>query len=98
MLNKTKRVGHRNTYTKTKSSLASLIVVLFFVHYYSMFGSQDSLVCIARGYGLDGHSSIPGRSKDFSVLHSIHIGSEAHPASYPVSTRAFSLEGKAARA
>jgi hypothetical protein len=98
MLNKTKQFAHRNTCTKAKSSLASLIVVVLFVHCYSMFGSQDSSVGIVRGYGLDGRSSIPGRGKDFPVFHSIHTGSGAHLASYPMSTRALSLEGKAARA
>jgi hypothetical protein len=36
----------------------------------------------AMGYGVDGRVSIPGWTRDFSLLHNVHIGSEAHPASY----------------
>jgi hypothetical protein len=42
--------------------------------------SQDNSVSIALGYRLDGRGLIPSR-RDFSPLHSIHIGSGAHPAS-----------------
>jgi hypothetical protein len=49
-------------------------------------GSRDSSVGIATGYGLDGPGSTPAGARYFSVLHSVHAGSEAHPASYPVGT------------
>jgi hypothetical protein len=40
------------------------------------------------GYGLDGRSSIPGKSKRFFVFHSVQTDFEAHPASYPKGTGA----------
>jgi hypothetical protein len=48
--------------------------------------SWDRSVSIATGYGLDGQSLIPGRSKRFFSLQSIHTGSGAHSASHPKST------------
>jgi hypothetical protein len=38
------------------------------------------------GYGLDGWGSIPGRPRDFSLLHSIQTSPGAHPAFYPMGT------------
>jgi hypothetical protein len=43
------------------------------------------------GYRLDGQGSIPGRARDFPVVHSIQTDSEAHSASYPIDTGALSL-------
>jgi hypothetical protein len=34
--------------------------------------------------------------RDFSLAHNVQIGSEAHPASYPMSTGGSFPEGKAA--
>jgi hypothetical protein len=41
---------------------------------------------IATGHRFDGRSLIPGRGKRFFLLHSVQTGSEALPASYPMST------------
>jgi hypothetical protein len=41
---------------------------------------------MATGYVLDGRSSIPGRGKKFSVLHSEQSESEAHPSSITMGT------------
>jgi hypothetical protein len=37
-------------------------------------------------YGLDGRGSIPRQGQHFSILHSLHIGSGFHSASYPNGT------------
>jgi hypothetical protein len=42
-------------------------------------------VGIAIGYGLGSRGSIPVIVR-FSLLHSVQIGSEAHPTSYPMGT------------
>jgi hypothetical protein len=47
---------------------------------------------------MDGQGSIPGRSRDFSLLHSVQTGSGAHPASYPRGTGDSFLRGKGVRA
>jgi hypothetical protein len=52
--------------------------------------SWDSSVGIVMGYGLKDRRSIPGRSKNFSLLHSVQTCSGAHPASYPMGTGALS--------
>jgi hypothetical protein len=56
-----------------------------FLCIHELWGSRDSVVGIATGYGLDdwGRSSSPGRVKNF--LH-VQTGSGAHPASYPMGT------------
>jgi hypothetical protein len=36
------------------------------------------------GYQLDGHGSIPGEARDFSLLYNMQTSSGAQPASYPV--------------
>jgi hypothetical protein len=64
-------------------------------HYY------DSSIGIALGYGLDDWGSrvrYPARAGNFSLHHRIQNGSGAHPASYPMGTRAFFLGGKSAGA
>jgi hypothetical protein len=38
------------------------------------------------GYGLDGWVRFPAGATDFSLLHSVLTGHEAHPASYPMGT------------
>jgi hypothetical protein len=43
--------------------------------------SRCSSVCIVMGYEFDGQGLIPGMLKDFSLLHSVQTGSEAHPMS-----------------
>jgi hypothetical protein len=43
---------------------------------------EHSAVGIEMGYELHGRGSIPGRAKDFLLLHSVNTGSETHPASY----------------
>jgi hypothetical protein len=45
-----------------------------------------SSVGIATGYGLDSRSSISGRGKPFSILHSVKTGSAAHPILYLMGT------------
>jgi hypothetical protein len=44
--------------------------------------SQNSSVGIATAYDLDGRGSNPGMGKIF--LYNVQMGSEAHPASYPM--------------
>jgi hypothetical protein len=44
------------------------------------------LVGIAMGYGLDGWGSVPGKCKQFSLLHSVHNGSVVGPVSYLLGT------------
>jgi hypothetical protein len=48
------------------------------------------------GYGLDDWVSIPGRGKEgnFSLRHSVHTGSGAHTASYPMGIRGSFPRGK----
>jgi hypothetical protein len=58
--------------------------------------SPDSSGGIARGYGLDDRSSIPGRGKNFSLLHSVQNGSRVHTASYPMGKGCSFPVGKAA--
>jgi hypothetical protein len=41
-------------------------------------------VSIATGYAVNGWGSIPSRSKIFFSFQNIQMGSEAHPASYPM--------------
>jgi hypothetical protein len=68
---------------------------------YPQRGSRDSSVGIAPGYELDDRSSrvrFPAGAGNFSLHHRFQNGSEAHPASYPVSTRVFFPGGKAAGA
>jgi hypothetical protein len=48
------------------------------------FRSRNSSVGIATGYGLDGRVHFPSGTRDFSLLHSVQTGSEAHPFSYPI--------------
>jgi hypothetical protein len=50
--------------------------------------SLDSSARIVTGYGVGGRGSIPCRERDFHPLDSVHTGSGAYPASYPVSTAA----------
>jgi hypothetical protein len=56
--------------------------------------SHDSSVGIALGYGLDDQGSRVRFSavvRNFSLHHRVQNGSGAHPASYPMDTRGFSL-------
>jgi hypothetical protein len=56
--------------------------------------SRDSSVRIALGYGLDDRGSkvrFPVGGGNFSLHHRLQNGSGAHPASYPMGTRALSL-------
>jgi hypothetical protein len=46
----------------------------------------DSAVGIIMGYGLDVQDLIPGRARDFSLLHSVQTISEAHLDSYEMGT------------
>jgi hypothetical protein len=51
------------------------------------------------GYGLDDRGMrVPFRERHFSLLHSVHSGSGAHPASYKMSNGNYFLGGKAAGA
>jgi hypothetical protein len=52
---------------------------------------------IALGYGLDDRGSrvrFPAAAGNFSLHHRVQNGSGAHPASYPMGTRGFSLRVK----
>jgi hypothetical protein len=63
--------------------------------------SHDSSVGIALGYELDDHGSrvrFPPGAGNVSPNHSVHNGSGAHPAPYPMGTRGSFSEGKAAGA
>jgi hypothetical protein len=56
--------------------------------------SPDGSVGIALGYGLDDRGSrvrFPVGAGNISLHHRVQNGSEAHPASYPMGTRALSL-------
>jgi hypothetical protein len=62
--------------------------------------SRDSAVCIATGYGLDDgwvRVRVP-MGQEFSLLHVVQTGSEAHPTSYPMGTGGSFPGGKAAGA
>jgi hypothetical protein len=63
--------------------------------YYQEAGIIES-VSMATSYGLTAQGSIPGRARDFSPLHCVQTGSEAHPASYPMGTGDFSPGGTVA--
>jgi hypothetical protein len=50
------------------------------------YGSKDSSVGIATGYGLDDRMigvRFPAGATNFSLHHRVQTGSGAHPASYP---------------
>jgi hypothetical protein len=49
-------------------------------------GVLINIVGIATGYDLGDRCSIPGRGRNFSLLHSVQTGSGAHPASSPMDT------------
>jgi hypothetical protein len=56
--------------------------------------SRDSSVGIALGFDLDDRGSrvrFPAGAGKFSLHHRVQNGSGAHPASYPMGTRGFSL-------
>jgi hypothetical protein len=46
-----------------------------------------SSVNVVMGYELDDQGSVPGRARNFCVLHSVQTGSGAHPVSYTLGTR-----------
>jgi len=58
--------------------------------------SWDSSVSIVTGYGLDDQDSAGARN--FSLLHHVHTGSGALPASYPTGTRGYFPGGEVAGA
>jgi hypothetical protein len=70
------------------------------------FSSLNCLFWIAHGSGQNNYQWqertwiimpwVPAESGNFSLHHSVHTGSGAHPASYPVSTRGSFPGGKAA--
>jgi hypothetical protein len=64
-------------------------------HKYMVFVEYDSYAKFIKAS--NGQVSIPGREKEFYFLHSVQIGSGAHPASYPMGNWALS-RGKGARA
>jgi hypothetical protein len=58
---------------------------------------RNSSVGIALGYGLEDRGSrvrFPAGAGNFSLHHRVQNGSGAHPDSYPMGTRALSLEVK----
>jgi hypothetical protein len=70
--------------TTTKKIKTSVITIMWNCPY-SCFNYRccwNSSVGIETGYGLEASGSIPDRLKNF--LHSVHSGSKAHPASYPI--------------
>jgi hypothetical protein len=67
----------------------------------SVIKSRDSSVGIALGYGLDDRGSrvrFLAGARNFFLHHRVKNGSGAHPDSYPMGTRGFSLGGNAAGA
>jgi hypothetical protein len=60
------------------------IIIIIIIIIINIIMSSDSSVVVATGYGLDGRDSIPGKARDFSLLHNIQTCSEIHPASYPI--------------
>jgi hypothetical protein len=56
---------------------------------------MESSVGITTDYGVDGRASIPVKTRNCILLHSIQIGSGIQPASYPTGTAGSFLEGKA---
>jgi hypothetical protein len=59
--------------------------------------NRDSSVGIALDYRLDDRGSrvrFPAETGNFSLHYRVQNGSVAHPASYPMGTRGFSLGGK----
>jgi hypothetical protein len=62
------------------------------------FENRDSSVGIALGCDLDDRGSrvrFPVGAGNFSIHHRVQNGSEAHPASYPMSNRGSFPGGKA---
>jgi hypothetical protein len=60
--------------------------------------SRDSSVGKETGYRMDDRGSIRSKDNYFSYLHSVHTGSEADPASYPMGTVGYFPGDKAAGA
>jgi hypothetical protein len=69
---------------------------VFFSEYANSYGARGSSVGIATVCNLDDRGSILGVGKSFSVFQSVHTGSGAHSASYPVGTSYSFLGDKAA--
>jgi hypothetical protein len=70
----------------------------FDIHKLLCCNSRDSSGGIALSYGLDDRGStvrFPVGAGNFSLHHRLQDGSGAHPASYPVGTRASFPGGKA---
>jgi hypothetical protein len=77
--------GWRSAHNEKLHNLHSLPNIIF---------SRDSSVGIALSYGLDDRGfrvRFPAGAGDFSLHHRVQNGSGAHPASYPMCTRALSL-------
>jgi hypothetical protein len=67
------------------------------LHNYSKCTVGDSSIGIALGYGLDNRGlrvRFQAGAVKFSLHYRVQNGSGAHPASYPMGTRALSLEVK----
>jgi hypothetical protein len=64
----------------------------------SLWISRDRSVAIVTGYNLQARVRFPTGERDFSLLHSVHTGSGAHPVSYIVGTGSSFHSGKAAGA
>jgi hypothetical protein len=90
------------------SGLSSLYLLLLFIYtasgvFFSPGGSGtwiqwDSAVGIATSWTTEGSEFESWYGQEFSVLHVVHNGFGAHPASYPVGTGGCVPGGKAARA
>jgi hypothetical protein len=78
-----------------QKKIEGLIIIIIIIIIYS---SRDSSVGVVTGYELDGQGSIPGRGKDFSLLHNVKIGSGSYQASYPMGIEGSFPGGKAAGA
>jgi hypothetical protein len=57
---------------------------------------MESSVGITTSYGVEGRASIPVKTRNCFLLHSIQIGSGIYPASYQTDTDGSSLEAKVA--
>jgi hypothetical protein len=60
----------------------AVYTAIIYIYYIHTFGSRDSSVGIATGYGTTEESEFESRwGQEFSLLYVVHTGSGAHPAS-----------------
>jgi hypothetical protein len=59
------------------------------IYLYMYIRSRNSSVGTATGYGMDVRVQFTTGASDFSLLHRVHPGCRAHPASYAMCTVGF---------